>query len=295
MSGRKTLTAMHQTAVLASAHAGPRSIAERAINSDHRRHPSSRVLVGRRPEVAQLAATTNQVVGNQLVHYRNLVSTEYNSAIVYIGGQYYRRERVSVFGQPGFGTNLGHIAGNGNNEIHRSVPGVAHSEPILIGRTYHAAAANPTWTQANGAVDLVNAAHGGAALRPHFALYTERNPCPVVCSPNLAHARFDPADTVDWTFPIATGTHDIAQAHLARATAQFGYIFVVDPNRHWRLAGFRFIPLDNPRKRKDSPGRKPTPPDGAKKTKPTPPTLGDASSGDGASNWGTTTSAAAFI
>lgn len=285
---------MHQSAVVVGSHLGSRSAAERSPNAVRPVQARARALTGRRPEVAQLAATTNQVVGNQLAHYRNLFTTEYNSAIIYFGGDYYQRERVSVYGVPGFGTNLGRIVGNGNNMIHRSVPGVAHSEPILIGRTYNAAAANPTWPQANTAVDLDNFANGGAALRAHFALYTERNPCPVACGPALAHARFDPGDTVDWTFPIATGTHDIAQSHIGRATAQFGYIFVVDPNRDWRLAGYRLNRIGNSSKRKDPPSRKSVPPDDGKKPKATPTPLLTPSVGDGANNWGATTSAAAM-
>lgn len=186
--------------------------------------------------VIQRAATVAgaPLGGNQLVNERALIRTDYQRATIPFGPGLAVRERISVYGDPGFGTNLGHINGNGNNEVRPSVQGVAHTEPILIGRSYHAAGGNPNWGEANTRIDLVNNLHGGAAARDHFALFTERHPCDV-CGPQLANARYHADDTVVWSFQRATGTRDIAASHIARAQAQFpGYAFAVDADRPWR-------------------------------------------------------------
>jgi hypothetical protein len=192
--------------------------------------------------IIQKAATVNQVGGgNFLVNHRTLHSTEYQGTFLNLVNGPAFRERISVYGNPGFGTNLGRINGNGNIETRPSVYGVAHSEPILIGRSYGAIQNNPNWVQANAAVDNSNMLVGGAANRNHFTLYTERQPCGN-CGPSLANARYHANDSVSWRYPLnGLATARVAQSHITRAENQFQYHFSVDPYRPWRLAGWRIF------------------------------------------------------
>jgi hypothetical protein len=198
--------------------------------------------------VIQRAATVNQIGGgNPMAGFRTLHGTEHERTIINYRQGTAIRDRISVFGLPGFGTNLGHIDGNGNALQGPNV-GDVHTEPILIGRTYGAGQNNPNWNEANTAVDQANAMAGGAAARNHFDLFTERAPC-YACGQDLANARYDNADTVSWRYTgtVENRTAEIAQSHIARAAAQFGgYIFVVDGNRPWRLSGFRIHSIVQP-------------------------------------------------
>jgi hypothetical protein len=198
--------------------------------------------------VIQKAATVNQAGGgNSLANHRTLHSTEYQGTFLNLTSGPAFRERISVYGNPGFGTNLGRINGNGNIEIRPSVQGVAHSEPILIGRSYGAIQNNPTWPQANAAVDNSNMLAGGAANRNHFTLYTERHPCGG-CGPSLANARYHANDAVNWRYPLnGHDTSNIANSHIPRAINQFHYNFVVDAHRPWRLAGWRIFFYGKPK------------------------------------------------
>lgn len=220
-----------------------------ALQQKHRSQGKANWQSASSPAV-QLAAAVNQVGGgNLLVNHRALNQTEYQRQVIADEHGTVLREEVSVYGVPGFGTNLGQINGNGNVEIRPSVQNIAHSEPILIGRSYGAIQANPNWAQANAAVDAVNLVAGGAATRNHFVLFSERAPCGG-CGPQLANARYDNNDMVNWRYPLANGTYAITQSHIARATLQFGYHFAVDANRDWRLAGWRETPIQPSGKRK---------------------------------------------
>ena len=216
--------------------------------------------------VIQRAAAVdgNATVGNPLTGVRNLNSTEYQRQIIRYGQGHAVRERISVYGQPGFGRNLGHLVGNGANLVRPSVNGVAHSEPIVIGRAYGAAQNNPNWAQANAAVDGVNGVAGGVGNRAHFTLHSERHPCGG-CGPQLANARYHNNDAVSWNFPMANGTHDVAQSHIPAANIAFpGYHFGVDAARAWRLAGYK-LTLIPPKKKEDD--KKEDDKDGDKNTK----------------------------
>lgn len=212
--------------------------------------------VQRKPDfsVIQRAASIANVAANQVVNHRALVQHAVNVVEVndvFLG--HFFIDEMTVRGNPGFGRNVGHINGNGNNETRPSMPGGAHSEPILIGRTY-GGAGNPNWPATN---PLVDAANGAPAGRNNFVLFTERHPCGG-CGPNLGNARYVGADQVNWAFPMATGTRDVSHSHIPRANANWpGFHFGVAVNP-WHLFGVRIRPAPQPKMpdKKDDSGPK---------------------------------------
>jgi hypothetical protein len=136
---------------------------------------------------------------------------------------------INIAGFPSYGRNKGSIVGNGVNHSDVNILAGTHTEAILIDRAYGGPAGAPTWVTANAAIDADNLLAGGANARNHFALISERVPCPGICAPALGNARYDPADTVNWAFPNTQGVTD-SYMGLAHAWANAHHLKVTPGN-----------------------------------------------------------------